>query len=118
MKLFPAADAGLLIERMQSEGGMVQIGCAVTEDGYSVAAGFVGERPSVTWKIGSHTSPEFKSRFWSHYTAMYLLLRRRGEGRDCFDGIPTTRKIAWKDKDFAQALTAVMMGDPDIRMAK
>lgn len=115
LKLLPAPDDPLvsgLHQRLVSENSLVEMGVYPVLYGWRVRAGFVGNHASeIDWCCGDRLN-----QIWSHYTAIYLFLRRRPEDRDCFEGLPRTSEIkpCWKDEEFEKKLTAAMLTIPEV----
>lgn len=119
MNLFKAEDdphGTGLTQRMVSENGLVEMGVYPVLFGSRIRAGFVGEPCCVLdWCCG-----DSEKHLLSHYTAVYLYLRRRSEDRSCFDGLPEVSSVkpCWRDEEFEKRLTKAMLSTPNITQAE
>ena len=112
----PNDPATMMKDRLVSENELVEIGVFRVMYGYRVRAGFVGQPwCEIDWCCGDRPN-----HILSMYTAIFLLLRRRPESRDCFCGIPRESDIKpyWKDLDFCQEITNLLLKQPDIVEAR
>lgn len=105
-----------LINRMESEGGLVEVGVYPVLFGARIRAGFVGfPYCEIDWCCG-----DSQRHLNSHMMAVCLFLMRREENMDCFDGLPETSRIkpCWKDEDFEKRLTEAMLSVPGITQSQ